>query len=473
MPTQCVGIIGKGSRCIRNAPADVGRCATHQRPIVEQGPGQTALDDLIHIMKNTKGAIADNIMLQVAIAEVAHFPNAQNFGGEWHNFTPEQRQAYNRQSQIMWQVADRISRAAANWHMARINALEEEFRNAPPLTPVNLTHLIEEVQEQVRVWSRTALNEIRVGRRFAAMFGDEPLPAPPPRRVIDPAVLEGDRVRRAQEAAARQARRIERARVAVEAAREAAEAVREAQNAPLHPDEFELLVNRAQLMENNANHRIRIARANARVPAAAGPVAPAAPAGPPPRGELEVFARDRQNVHTTQSVQMTKDIVARVLKIAVPEEYKWNTRTVSKTPGEIIIECRLRPNSVAQFISRYIASENIYEMGVGIFGKVLDSVWQYVRNSEHKEDLCKILAQELRDNEGMCLQGNLTRLCNVLAGYLEGVGPQESPAERLGRELPKLMEIEDSGVRMDTARGVLRDVGMPEAEWAPWLEALE
>jgi len=104
---------------------------------------------------------------------------------------------------------------------------------------------------------------------------------------------------------------------------------------------------------------------------------------------------------------------------------------------------------------------------------VLDSVWQYIRNSEHKEDLCKILAQELRDNEGMCLQGNLTRLCNVLAGYLEGVGPQESQVERLGRELPRLMQIEDIEVRMETARVVMRDVGMPEAEWAPWFEALE
>jgi hypothetical protein len=112
-------------------------------------------------------------------------------------------------------------------------------------------------------------------------------------------------------------------------------------------------------------------------------------------------------------------------------------------------------------------------MGVGIYGKVLDGVWQYVRNSEHKDELCKILRQELQDNIGMCLQGNLTRLCNVLAGYMDGIGPQESPAERLGREMPKLMEIEDIEARMNTARIVLRDVGLPENEWAPWLEALE
>ena len=459
----CVGIVGKGSRCTRNAPADVGRCGLHQRPIEVRGSGQTAIEDLHNIMKNTKGDLVYRIMLEVAGAEVANFPNSQNFG-PFHLMTPEQRDGHGRQQQLMWLVSNRVKHAADNWHMARINALEVEFRNAPPLTPVDLTHLLEDVVLQVRAWTRTALNEIRVGRRFAAMFGDQPLPPPPVRRRVDPAIIQADRARRIEDANVRQARRVARANEAVNRARDA---VAWAQAEALRPNADQALVAAlladAQRLEGEAIRRMQIAGLNPDPP----------PPPPPMRGDLEVFARDRQNVHTTQSVQMTKDIVARVLKIQVPEDYRWNPRTVSKTAGEIIVECRLRPNSVAQFISRYIASENIYEMGVGIFGKVLDSVWQYIRNSEHKADLCKILAQELRDNEGMCLQGNLTRICNVLAGYLEGVGPQESAAERLGRELPKLLEIQDADARMNTARRMMADVGLPEAEWAPWLEALE
>jgi hypothetical protein len=425
---------------------------------------------LYNIIKITKGNAVNRLMLEVAAAEVPHFPNAQNFG-QFHMMRDDQRQAYYRQYQLMSMLADRVKHAADNWHMARINALEIEFRNAAPLAPVNLTHLVEEVRQNVIGWTRTGLNELRMGRRFAEMFGDQPLPPRPQRRRVDPAVLEAERVRRENEAQARQARRVARADAAVRRARDAIQWAQEVAGDP-NPDQNLVrdLIAEAQRLEAEADHRLRIARANARVGVpAAVPAAPAAPV----RGELEVFARDRQNVHTTQSVQMTKDIVARVLKIQVPEDYRWNPRTVSKTAGEIIVECRLRPNSVAQFISRYIASENIYEMGQGIFGKVLDSVWQFIRNSEHKEDLCKILAQELKDNEGMCLQGNLTRLCNVLAGYLEGVGPQESAAERLGRELPKLMEMTDAEARMNTARRMMADVGLPEAEWAPWLEALE
>ena len=169
---------------------------------------------------------------------------------------------------------------------------------------------------------------------------------------------------------------------------------------------------------------------------------------------------------------MTTDIVNRVLKIAVPEDYRWSPRHVSKTVGEIITDCRLDPHTCVQFMNRYLAHDDIYNLGHGIYGRVMDGVWHYIKNSEHKADLCKILKSELKDNIGMCLQGNLTRICNVLAGYLEGMGPQETPVERLGRELPKLMEIEDEQKRLEEAKKVLAEVGLPEAEWRPWLDAV-
>ena len=447
---NCVGITASGVRCSRSAAA--GRCRTHEHILARDGAGQTALDELASIRKNAKGESLLRIATEVATAVVPHFP--------------ADPQDVLRRS-LMIAIETTVKRAADNWHMARIDALELQFRNAGPLTPVDLTGLLPELEAQVRAWSRTGIAEVRARRHFARLFGDEPLPAPNPEEVAarQQAAQDGRNARRmAREQ--EHARRVERARLAVDAAAAAQNEARVAAEA--NAPNAEVFADRAAALARVAWRRVHAAGG------AAGPLpAAAAPAAPPPRGDLEVFSRDKQNVHTTQSVKMTKEIVARVLKIAVPEEYRWNPRTVSKTPGEIIVECRLRPNSVAQFISRYIASENIYEMGVGIFGKVLDSVWQYIRNSENKEDLCKILAQELRDNEGMCLQGNLTRLCNVLAGYLEGVGPQESQAERLGRELPKLMEIDNEALRMETARGVLRDAGVAEAEWAPWLEALE
>lgn len=191
------------------------------------------------------------------------------------------------------------------------------------------------------------------------------------------------------------------------------------------------------------------------------------------RGELQRFADDNQNVHTTEAVNRTKQVVKEVLKITVPQDYRWNVRTVSKTPGEIIMNCALGINACRIMMDKYTLDENIYEMGNGIYGKVLDGVWQYIKHSNDKNDLCKILAEELRENVGMCLQGNLSRLCNVLAGYMEGIGPQESLAEILGREFAIISQIADYDERFAKANKILdennvTDAGIREA----WITAL-
>jgi len=189
-------------------------------------------------------------------------------------------------------------------------------------------------------------------------------------------------------------------------------------------------------------------------------------------GELGNFARDNQNVHTTVAVKQTKDMVERILKISVPAEYKWNMRTCSKTPGEIIMECSLTPRGAWQMSAKYCQDEDVYEMGKGIYGKTLDGVWQFILNSPDKKDLCRILRQEMEDNIGMCAQGNLTRLCNILAGYMEGIGVQESPAEILGRKLPMLVGIEDQNLRLAEAYKILVETGTPEEQWMSWVEPL-
>jgi hypothetical protein len=86
--------------------------------------------------------------------------------------------------------------------------------------------------------------------------------------------------------------------------------------------------------------------------------------------------------------------------------------------------------------------------------------------------LKKILTSELRDNIGMCAQGNLSRICNVLQGYLEGIEQKEPVSEILGREFPKLMEIENQVEREARGAAILRENNVPENQWENWLEPL-
>jgi hypothetical protein len=187
---------------------------------------------------------------------------------------------------------------------------------------------------------------------------------------------------------------------------------------------------------------------------------------------LARIANDTQNVHTQLVVEQTKKNVAEILKIPVPEEFKWQKNRLSLTYKTIIMFCHLSPKSAWQFSSMYCSDATIYDMEPGIFGKVVDGVWQFISKSPDRTDLKKILASELRDNIGMCAQGNLSRMCNVLQGYLEGIGQKESVSTILGREFPKLINIPDAVEREARGVAILRENNVPEADWNDWLEPL-
>ena len=189
--------------------------------------------------------------------------------------------------------------------------------------------------------------------------------------------------------------------------------------------------------------------------------------------QFEAFTLDNQNVHRTLTVNFVKDMINRILAIPVSDAYKWNKDDISNTPAEIITKCGLDITVVQWTIEKYISSANIYEMGDGIYGRTLDGIWQYIKTSEHTEDLCKILAEELKDNVGQCLQGNLSRLCNVLAGYMDGVGSQESVSEILGRKFSQLMTVENQEDRISQGNTILDYYDFTDpVKRAEWLEAL-
>jgi hypothetical protein len=142
------------------------------------------------------------------------------------------------------------------------------------------------------------------------------------------------------------------------------------------------------------------------------------------------------------------------------------------TYKQMILFCHLSPKSAGQFTSMYCSDATIYDLEPGIFGKVVDGVWQFISKSPDKADLKKILASELRDNIGMCAQGNLSRICNVLQGYLEGIEQKESVNTILGREFAKLMEIETESERLNKGKLILFNNNVPEGEWETWLEPL-
>jgi hypothetical protein len=190
-------------------------------------------------------------------------------------------------------------------------------------------------------------------------------------------------------------------------------------------------------------------------------------------GRLGWVANERQNVNTREVVEMTKNMINKILAIPPPpEEYRWNTNQCSKTPSDIIDTCGLSPGTAGQLMMMYSSNDSAYEMGNGIFGRVLDHVWQFIRQSPNAKVMQRILRVELNDCVVMCTHGNTSRICNTLMGFLEDLVPVRTLAEILGDELPKLMNIENQAERMEMANKIMEINNVPNEERAAWLEPL-
>ena len=185
------------------------------------------------------------------------------------------------------------------------------------------------------------------------------------------------------------------------------------------------------------------------------------------RDNLNEFLKDEQNVHTKEVVNPVLTTAHKMItlgkKIPVSQD----------TFKEVVYECKLSDAARKQMCLMYYSDESIYNLEAPTYKLVLDGVWSFVlqQSDETKKDILFRMSQELEDNIGMCPQGNLSRLVNILSGFLEGASMEYK--ESIQDVISKLSKLEDVNQRMNEAKKALQEHKIPEHEWIHWLEALE
>lgn len=183
----------------------------------------------------------------------------------------------------------------------------------------------------------------------------------------------------------------------------------------------------------------------------------------PVAGAAAAFTQDNQNVHRSETVKYVTDTYNKLLKIAVP--------TDQNTLAEIIQHCKLPPKAIMLLTNHYCDPVDIYDLPKP-YPKAIDAVWAYIRVHPEKQELYVRVRDELTDNIGMCAQGNLSRLCNILSGYLDGITPPVAKGELVQQKISAIA-MDDEGDKVVRGRQALREMEIPEEDWAPWIEALE
>lgn len=181
------------------------------------------------------------------------------------------------------------------------------------------------------------------------------------------------------------------------------------------------------------------------------------------QAELAVFGSDAQNVHRTATVTYIKQIFDTLMTIEVPAN--------QKTLALVLTNCNLSDAATMQAVRFYTEKASIYEIDKA-YPRALDAVIAYIETHKEKKELYERVTQELIDNEGMCAQGNLSRICNILSGYIDGVSPPVSKHEIMQNKISAIA-MDSEGDKIERAKAYMREIDLPEAEWGPWIDAVE
>lgn len=185
------------------------------------------------------------------------------------------------------------------------------------------------------------------------------------------------------------------------------------------------------------------------------------------RENLQDFVNDKENVHTAEVVKPVLSVSQKLISMAEKKSKEQDTFR------EVIGRCDLSDAGRKQLCLMYYSEESIYGLPTPTFRKVLDGLWYYIlqQKEDIQKDICCRLSQELEDNVGACPMGNLSRLVNVLSGFMEEATQGYKPS--LQDSMAKISQISEKKLRLQETQRILQDYKVEPKEWETWMNAME
>jgi hypothetical protein len=186
-------------------------------------------------------------------------------------------------------------------------------------------------------------------------------------------------------------------------------------------------------------------------------------AAEPPKPALQQFAEDNQNVHRKVVTDNTNTQTDKLLEVTVPTEQ------------DTLAEIRTlfgKSRKVMSDMEHWYALTMCRKEADCLYKRTLDGLWAMIKASEHKDELCKRLKEELTESVGMCCEGHLSRLCNVLVGFDDAFTTVVSKGEMLQKKMAEIagLDVTERTKKM-RAKKILRELNIPVAQHADWLNA--
>jgi len=152
---------------------------------------------------------------------------------------------------------------------------------------------------------------------------------------------------------------------------------------------------------------------------------------------LNVY-NDAQSVHNHNIQASIRNSIEYVM-------YRKPSLTIDQL-NEAIVSNDILSESTKRLLFEYSDSTEIHSVLNITFGELLLNVYSLILENKHKDELLKILDVEIQDSECKCFTGRMSRLVNVLNGFVDGVKVEISNGEQIGNVIVLVKQkLERSG----------------------------
>jgi hypothetical protein len=210
------------------------------------------------------------------------------------------------------------------------------------------------------------------------------------------------------------------------------------------------------------------------------PVPPPAVRRNPPRAvNLHDLATDRQNVHTASVSRQTNELQKKILELGGNDTRKTTAPTMCLANwllSKHVVFAEVP--ALSADILKYYSMKKVITADDWLYRRLFNAVFQIIQHTDDEDgkrkELMKRFSEECKESTGMCVQGHLTRLCNVFAGFDAELSPPVPVGEILQQKIGAISLMEVSvEEKLRLASELFAELKVPDADQVVWREALE
>jgi Leucine-rich repeat (LRR) protein len=152
---------------------------------------------------------------------------------------------------------------------------------------------------------------------------------------------------------------------------------------------------------------------------------------------------DTQNVHDHNIQESVRQSIYALL----------NNKCSTNNYIEEILHSSLKPKT-KQLLTEYCNDETVHSLNI-TFSELLKHVWNRITKHEYKEEIIKILDEEMENAECKCFTGRISRLVNVLNGYYDDINIKISDNAQIGTII-SIIKQRYTGNNIDELKGIIK-----------------